>query len=320
MSFNKNNHIKVTDVLNHLMTQLKGGVKFYGPKESLQNKIRTFAINRPGITLSGYFKDFSHERVQLFGRGEFNYLKHLSEQGHKQILIKFLNYRIPCCIFTNNNIPDPLFLKMSRDHGIPVIVTKGLTGQIENIVKEFLQEKLADKKQFHGVMVEVFGIGILIMGQSGVGKSESALELITRGHRLIADDLVIVHKFGGTSLVAQAHELIKYFLEIRGIGIVDIKSLFGVGAVREKKSIDLVVILEEWIKNKNYERLGLKRKNYSILDVKVPLLIIPVKPGRNIPVIIETIAKNIRLEHMGINTPLILNSKILHILKGKGNE
>lgn len=303
-----------------LRRKFKTGVRVAAGEAGLKNKIKTFALNRPGITLSGFFKDFSYARVQLFGRGEFNYLKHLSPGDMKPILRKFFSFRIPCCFFTNDNVPDPFFLRLCNEKRIPLIITRPYTDQMENILKEYLQEKLALKQQFHGVMVEVFGIGILILGKSGVGKSESALELVTRGHRLIADDTVIINKVGESSLVAEGHELIKYYLEIRGIGIVDIKSLFGVGAVREKKTIELVVILEEWKKHKDYERLGLTRNTYPILDVPVPLLVIPVKPGRNIPVIIETIAKNMRLEHMGEHTPSILNTKLLNIMRGKRDE
>ncbi|MDD5065939.1 MAG: HPr(Ser) kinase/phosphatase [bacterium] len=320
MKSNSQNYILVEDLLEYLKTKLKTGVRLVSGGRGLKNKIRTFALNRPGITLSGFFNDFSNERVQLFGRGEFNYLLDMKPARLKEILDKFFRYKVPCCIFTNDNNPGPEFLEYSNKKCIPVIITRLFTDETENILKDYLQERLAQKKQLHGVMVEVFGIGILILGKSGVGKSESALELVTRGHRLIADDTVIINKIGGSSLIAEGHELIKYYLEIRGIGIVDIKSLFGVGAVREKKTVDLVVILEDWKKHKNYERIGLTRETYNVFGMNVPLLVIPVKPGRNIPVIIETVAKNMRLEQMGEHTASILNTKLLNMMKENVNE
>ena len=298
------------------MLNLKKLITLNG-KKGLKNKLKTFDLNRPGITLAGYFRDFAFDRIQLFGRGEYDYLIHLQKDKRRTILKKFCSYDIPCCIFALNNQPDEIFIKQAEQFNIPLLSVNLPTHEIAGILHDILEKRFSPQQQFHGVMIEVFGMGVLILGKSGVGKSECALELITKGHRLIADDLVYVNKIGGSTLIAQGSDLIKHHIEIQGIGIIDIQSLFGSGSVGEGENVDIVVLLEEWGKDKKYERIGIDERFYEILGVKVPFLVIPVKPGRNVAVIIEAAVRNKRLREMGIVSSLILDNKVKNLMKSE---
>lgn len=288
----------------NLILKLKAG------KEGISNRVSNSLINRPGITLSGYFKDFAYNRIQIFGKGESGYLKECEHKKMDGILKKFFSYRIPCCIFSYNQTPDNRFCELAEEHKVPILVCRLSTGKIIELLSDLLLKYLAPKKTFHGVLIEVLGTGILILGKSGVGKSECALELISKGHRLIADDVILVRKVEASVLLGSGVSFVQHYMEIRGLGIIDVKSLFGAGSVREVKRIDMVVMLEEWNPKKEYDRLGIEEKYYEILGVKVPLLTIPVKPGRNIPVIIETAVKNERLKKMGLNAPSELDKRL----------
>ncbi len=315
MNSNNKNKFLVKGLLAILKQGYNMNIQVVSGKKGLKNKLKTFDLNRPGITLAGYFKNFAFDRIQLFGRGEYDYLINLEKDKRRRILKKFCSYDIPCCFFAYTNQPDEIFIKQSEQFNIPLISVNLRTHEIVGILHDILEKRFSPQQQFHGVMIEVFGMGVLILGKSGVGKSECALELITKGHRLIADDVVYVKKLGGSSLIAHGSDLIKHHIEIQGIGIIDIQSLFGVGSVRESKTVDIVVLLEEWEKNKKYERIGIDEQFYEILGVKVPLLIIPVKPGRNIAVIIEASVRNKRLREMGIISSLLLNNKVKHLMK-----
>ncbi len=288
----------------NLVLKLKAG------REGISNKVSSSLINRPGITLSGYFKDFAYDRIQIFGKGESGYLKECTYKKINGILKKFFSYRIPCCIFSYNRTPDRQFCELAEEYKVPVMVSRLSTANLIELLSNLLLEHLSPKKTFHGVLIEVLGIGVLILGKSGVGKSEAALELISKGHRLIADDVILVRKVGASILLGSGVSFVQHYMEIRGLGIIDVKSLFGAGSVRESKRIDMVVMLEEWNPKKEYDRLGIEEKYYEILGVKVPLLTIPVKPGRNIPIIIETAAKNERLQKMGLKAPSELDKKL----------
>ncbi|MBN1898360.1 MAG: HPr(Ser) kinase/phosphatase [Spirochaetes bacterium] len=299
--------IKIGEKEHNLKLVLKAGEKGLG------KKVSTPLINRPGITFAGYYSDFAHDRIQILGRGEAGYIKGLDQVKKMAILEKFFSYVMPCCIFSHNQKVDKDFLNLANKRGVPVLICTKPTGDIIDSVTHLLQEYLSPRRTYHGVLLEVFGTGVLILGKSGVGKSECALELITRGHRLIADDVVLIKKLGGSILSGSGLNLVQHYMEIRGLGIIDVKNLFGAGSVRERKRIELVVMLEEWKRRKQYDRLGMENRYYDILDVKIPLLLIPVKPGRNIPIIIETASKNERLKKMGINAPIELDKKLFGI-------
>lgn len=269
-------------------------------------------INRPGLALSGFYDSFAYQRVQLFGRGEFAYLKKLNFEGNIETIKQFFSYGIPCAIFTHSITPDDTFLSIAEHAGCAILQTDLESTEFSSRLLRVFSNLFAPKKTMHGVFVEVYGIGILLTGDSGVGKSETALELVERGHRLVADDIVEIRCVNGNSILGQgANKLISHHMEIRGLGIINISQLYGVGAIREQKEVQLVVKLETWDQNKIYDRLGTDAHTTDILGVKIPLIEIPVKPGRNLPIIIEAAAMNERLKSMGYYSAREFNQNIL---------
>jgi HPr kinase/phosphorylase len=283
-----------------------------GGRKGLGRKISISDLNRPGLALSGFYDSFAYERIQLFGRGEVSYLKKLAAAGETDTLEHLFSYPIPCCIFSHNLSPDRSFFDAAEHAQCPVLQTDLSTTEFHARLMRVLSDIFAPRQSVHGVLVEVYGLGILLLGDSGVGKSETALELIKHGHRLVADDVVDMHCVNGNVLIgAGANKIVGHHMEIRGLGIINITHLFGVGAIRERKEVQLVVMLEEWDSRKNYDRLGTDDKYIEFLGVSIPKLEIPVKPGRNIPVIVETAAMNERLKKMGYNAAREFNQNIL---------
>ncbi len=269
-------------------------------------------LNRPGLALSGFFDSFAFQRVQLFGRGEVAYLNKILSEGKRETVRQFFTYAIPCCIFTHNLEPDQAFVDIAEESGCPVLQTGLESSEFSQRLMRALSNVFAPKVSIHGVLVEVYGLGILILGDSGVGKSETALELIERGHRLVADDVVEIACLNGNSLIGQgANKIIGHHMEIRGLGIINITQLYGVGSIRERKEVQIVAKLEEWDANKLYDRIGTEELTMEILGVNVPKLEIPVKPGRNIPIILETAAMNERLKSMGYFSAKEFNQNVL---------
>ncbi len=269
-------------------------------------------INRPGLALSGFFDSFADQRVQLFGRGEAAYLEKLRNDNNIENLKTLFSYKIPCCVFSNNREPIPEFLELAEEACCPVLQTSLDTTDFSTRLIRVFSNQFAPKKTLHGVLVEVYGVGILLTGHSGVGKSETALELVERGHRLVADDIVEARCVNGNMILGRgANSLISHHMEIRGLGIINIAKLYGVGAIRDQKEIQLVVRLEEWDQNKNYDRLGVDGLYMDILGVKVPAIDIPVRPGRNLPIIIEAASMNERLKNMGYNSATDFNQNVL---------
>jgi len=256
-------------------------------ESTLEKEITNYDINRPGLALAGDYDYFDYDRIQVFGRGEFHYLMKIVEKNELSSIRKFFEYPVTCCVFSNGNEPPDVFKDMAEKVGVPILVSTLPTNLLSTRITKLLADAFAPKTSVHGVLVEVFGVGILIIGKSGVGKSECALELIERGHRLVADDVVDIRSISDTFLIGSGAKLIRHHMEIRGLGIININHLFGVGAIRDKKQIQLVMSLEEWDAKKEYDRLGLTESVYTILGVEVPLLTIPVRPGRNIPILIE---------------------------------
>jgi HPr kinase/phosphorylase len=283
-----------------------------GGRKGLTRKIDIPDMNRPGLALCGFYESFASQRIQLFGRGEVAYLRKLTSEGKLENIKQMFTYSIPCCIFTHNLTPDRDFFEEAENAQCPILQTDLGTAEFSSRIMRILSDIFAPQKSIHGVLVEVYGVGILILGDSGVGKSENALELIERGHRLVADDVVEIRCVNGNILMgAGANKIIGHHMEIRGLGIVNVTHLFGVGAIRDRKQIQLVVVLEEWDSKKSYDRLGIEEKVMEILGVSIPKLEIPVKPGRNIPIIIETAAMNERLKKMGYNSAREFNRNIL---------
>jgi len=258
-------------------------------------------VNRPALQLTGYFDHFDSERVQIIGYVEDTYLETLSLERKKEIYKELLAYGIPCLIFTSNIMPDDELLAQANATQTPVLSTTKKTSPFQAEVIRWLNVQLAPCISIHGVLVDVYGVGVLIRGESGIGKSELALELIKRGHRLVTDDAVEIRKVSDDTLVGSAPEITKHLLELRGVGIVDIKSLFGVQSVKETQNIDLVMTLEDWEKGKEYDRLGLDEEYTEFLGNKVQCHTIPIRPGRNLAVIVEATAINHRQKQMGYN-------------------
>lgn len=287
-------------------------LKCIAGRRGLPRTIEVPDINRPGLALSGFFESFAYQRVQLFGRGEAAYLTKLCSEGKQDTIRQFFEYKVPCCVFSMDRQPDEGFLQLAEDACCPILQTSIESTDFSSRLIRVFSNIFASKKTLHGVLVEVYGVGILLTGHSGVGKSETALELIERGHRLVADDIVEVRCVNGNMVLGSgANLLISHHMEIRGLGIINISQLYGVGAIRDQKEIQLVVNLEEWDQNKVYDRLGLDQKYMDILGVKVPLLDIPVRPGRNLPIIIEAAAMNDRLQKMGYNSSREFNQNVL---------
>ncbi|MBQ0167261.1 MAG: HPr kinase/phosphorylase [Treponema sp.] len=269
-------------------------------------------LNRPGLALSGFFDSFAYQRVQEFGRGEVAYINKLIQEDKSECIKEIFTYHIPCCVFTHGLPVPPVFRDIAEEAGCAVLSTTLESTEFSTRILRVFSNIFAPKKTMHGVLVEVFGVGIILIGDSGVGKSETALELIERGHRLVADDIVELRCVNGNTVLGQgANKMISHHMEIRGLGIINIEQLYGVGAIREQKEVQLVVKLEEWDTNKVYDRLGTKQNTMELLGVKVPLLEIPVKPGRNVPIIVETAAMNERLKSMGYHSAREFNQNVL---------
>lgn len=258
-------------------------------------------INRPSLQLAGYFEHFASERVQIIGYVEYTYLKSLDWDVKVRNYERFMSSEIPCVIYASRTEPDEDMLEMARKYKKPILASARMTTSLMAEVIRWLGVELAPTISIHGVLVDVYGEGILIMGESGIGKSEAALELIKRGHRLITDDVVEIHKVSDDTLVGTSPEITRHFIELRGIGIIDVKTLYGVESVKETQGIDLVIKLEEWDKDKEYDRLGLNEEYVEFLGNKVMCHSIPIRPGRNLAVIVESAAVNHRQKKMGYN-------------------
>ena len=277
----------------------------------LDNEIIGYEVNRPGMALFRYFKDFAFERIQIFGNGEGNYVMTLAEEKKFDIFEELFKYKMPICIFTYNLIPPESFLEIAKKNNACVVISELKTADMVRNIENLVEEEFTESFTIHGGLVEVFGVGVLILGKSGVGKSEATLELISKGHRLISDDTVEFKKLNDGRIIGRKNEFIKHNMEVRGIGVVDISRLSGMSAIRDKKRLDLVIELESWNDDEQYDRMGLEEKTYNILDTEIPYLKIPVRAGRNICILIETAAKNLRLKEMGYNSAKELNKNLI---------
>lgn len=267
-------------------------------------------VSRPGLQLTGFFDHFEPMRLQIMGNVEFSFLNKLGTKQQGETFDRLFSYKIPALLIARNIQPDPVCVEMAQKHNITVLRTNDATSTIISGIITYLRAELAPRITRHGVLVEVYGEGILLLGESGIGKSEAAVELLKRGHRLIADDAVEIRKVSGNKLIGTAPELIRNYIELRGIGIVNVAKLFGMGAVREENEIDLVVNIVPWNTQKVYDRLGLEDQHMDLLDVQVPMNTIPITPGRNLAVILEVAAMNNRQRKMGYNPALEFTQQI----------
>ncbi len=287
-------------------------LKCISGRKGLARVINLPNLNRPGLALTGFYEAFAYSRVQVFGRGETAYLYKLVKDGFLDGIHKLFSYELPCCVFTHNQFPPEEVTAIADAAGCAILQTSLDTTDFTMRLMRVFSDVFALKKTIHGVLVEVYGVGIVLTGDSGVGKSETALELIERGHRLVADDIIEIRCVNGNTVLGQgANKMISHHMEIRGLGIINVSQLYGVGAIREQKEIQLVVKLEEWDNNKVYDRLGTETHTQEILGVKIPMIEIPVRPGRNLPIIIETAAMNERLKAMGYYSAKEFNQNVL---------
>lgn len=277
-------------------------------------------INRPALQLAGYFEHFEATRLQIIGFVEYTYMEGLSLERKEEVYEKLLSCPIPCIVFCRELHPDETFLAKAIEKGVPILMTKKATSAFTAEIIRWMNVKLAPCISVHGVLVDVYGEGVLITGESGIGKSEAALELIKRGHRLVTDDVVEIRKVSEETLIGTAPDITKHFIELRGIGIIDVKMLFGVSSVKETQSIDLVIHLEDWDKDKEYDRLGLQEEYTEYLGNKVICHNIPIRPGRNLAVICESAAVNHRQKKMGYNAAQELYARVQNSLTRGRNQ
>ncbi|MDP4110135.1 MAG: HPr(Ser) kinase/phosphatase [Bacillota bacterium] len=283
----------------------------YGPEGFENLKISHDDINRPGLQLAGFFEDFDPDRIQIMGMVETLFVRSFESGERSACFERLFSKKVPAVIYTRSIEVFPECIEMARKYNVAVLRTNEYTSDFMGDLIGKLRVALAPRITRHGVLVEVYGEGILILGDSGVGKSETAIELVKRGHRLIADDAVEIKKVSDHTLVGTAPEIIRHFIELRGIGVIDVRRIFGMGSVKPTERIDLVINLEPWQEGKHYDRLGLENQYTNILDLNIPSLTVPVKPGRNLAVIIEVAAMNNRNKKFGYNAAQELSERVL---------
>jgi len=277
-------------------------------------------INRPGMQFCNFYEYFAYERPQVIGKVEMTYLETLMPDKRLAVLEKYMSYPLPCIVVCwGMRVPKEM-LEIATRQNIPVLRSREQTTRFTFLAINFLNRELAPHVTRHGVLVDVHGVGILITGESGVGKSEVALELVRRGHQLCADDVVDICRVAENRLVGECPEMVRHFMEIRGIGLIDIRAMYGIGAVIRSKSIDMVIHMEHWDSKKEYDRLGLNEETTTILDVKVPYQVMPVRPGRNLAIIVEVAARNLSLKRMGYSAAKEMDRRLNALIAGAGNN
>jgi HPr kinase/phosphorylase len=268
-------------------------------KQGLSRRINSSRIQKPGLVLAGFAEHLHRERLQIFGNTEMTFLATLPEERRSEVLRQFFGHDVAALAVTKGQEIPGEMVQIADQHGVPLLRTAHLSSTFIENVQSYLEEALTANTSMHGVLLEIFGVGILLLGKSGIGKSEIALDLVMRGHRLVADDIVDVKRRTSETVYGASSEIIKHHMEIRGLGIINIKDLFGVAAIRERKKIEIVLELVEWDPSVEYDRLGIEEKRFRILDVEIPMLVVPVRPGRNMTTIVEVAARNHLLKLQG---------------------
>lgn len=292
------------------------------PSTRTEWDIRTTDLNRPGMQFCGFYEYFAFERPQVIGKVEMTYLESLPQPERQAMLKRYFSYDLPCVIICRGMVAPEELLQEAAARDIAVYQTSMVTTRFFFTAINFLNGQLAPRITRHGVLVDVYGVGVLLTGDSGVGKSEAALELIKRGHQLVADDVVNICRVSDNRLTGECPEMVRHFMEIRGIGVIDIRAMYGISAVATSKTIDMVIHLEKWVEGKEYDRMGLVEETMTILGVKVPQQIMPVRPGRNLAIIIEVAARNHSLRRMGYSAAHELDRRFMEMMNRnrEGNE
>ncbi len=291
------------------------GLETLSPTTHTEMDVTSADLNRPGMQFCGFYEYFAYERPQVIGKVEMTYLESLEAEKRRAVLETYMSYNLPCIIICWGMIPPPELIAIAGARDIPVFQSNLKTTKLSFQAIMYLNRCLAPHVTRHGVLVDVYGIGVLLTGDSGVGKSEAALELVKRGHQLVADDVVDICRVADDRLTGEAPETIRHFMEIRGIGIIDIRAMYGVGSVVINKSIDLVIHLEKWDSSKEYDRLGLDEETVTILGVKVPTQLLPVRPGRNLAIIIEVAARNLSLKRLGYSAAHEMDRRLNEMIR-----
>ncbi len=306
---NRKRFVPVSRLLAHVTHNLD--FEMLAGFQGTERPVFTWDVNRPGLALSGYLDYFANDRVQILGNTEIHFMERLTAYELAARLANMFAFEVPAFVLSRNLTPQPVFLDLCNRNGVPVLRTAMSTDEVISRIILYLTQEFAPETVLHGTAVDVYGVGCLIVGKPGIGKSESALELVERGHRLIADDLVELKRRREDYLYAKTNDIVKHHMEIRGLGIIDIRAVFGVGSVRTFKRMGLVVEIEEWDESVSYDRTGLNAQHVDILGVRIPYLRIPVRPGRNISIIIEVAALNQRLKELGTDSVQELNTTIM---------
>ena len=294
--------------------------KIYEPASLDSVMVTCTDVNRPGLQMVGFFDYFDSSRIQIMGKVEFTYLEQFHSDERKVRLEQFISHKMPALIVTRGLQIFPEMIELAEQYNVPLLRSESSTSAFMSALIAYLNVQLAPRRTRHGVLVEVYGEGILILGESGVGKSETAIELVKRGHRLVADDAVEIKRVSDKTLVGSAPEIIRHFVELRGIGIIHVKEIFGIGAVKGTENVDMIIHLEPWEEGKQYDRLGMVDEYTNIMGINVPSLTIPVKLGRNLAVIVEVAAMNNRQKRMGYNAAVELNNRLMNQMESQLNN
>jgi HPr kinase/phosphorylase len=290
------------------------GIKLLTDSTDLSRKIYEQNLHRPGLALAGFVDLFPYKRVQLLGNTELKYLNNLSNAHQKIALSKIFKFEIPCIILSNNNEPTPVLKELAKEFNIPLLSSHYTTTKLIYLVSDFLDDQFAERITIHGSFADVYGVGMLFTGKSGIGKSEVVLDLVERGHRLVADDVIILTKKGEGILMGAGTNVVKHFMEIRGLGIIDVERVFGIRAIRYQKRLEIVVELEFWKDDGEYTRTGLIEQNVNISGIDILYIKLPISPGKNITVISEVIALNYLLKHYGHDAAKIFQDRLKTLL------
>lgn len=293
--------------------------KLYETKDIESVMVSSADVNRPGLQMVGFFDYFDSGRIQIMGKVEFTYLDQFRSEERAEKIERLMSQRIPALIITRGLQIFPEMTELAEKYNVPLLRSESGTSAFMSALIAYLNVQLAPRRTRHGVLVEVYGEGILILGESGVGKSETAIELVKRGHRLVADDAVEIKRVSDKTLVGSSPEIIRHFVELRGIGIIDVKEIFGIGAVKDTENIDMIIHLEPWEEGKQYDRLGMVDEYTNIMGINVPSLTIPVKLGRNLAVIVEVASMNNRQKRMGYNAAVELNNRLMSHMESQLN-
>jgi len=297
-----------------------GKLELLSHNPDTERKITDQNLHRPGLALAGFVDLFSYNRVQVFGNTEVRYLKKLSSEKQEKAIKTLFQFNIPCVVITDKNKPLPILLKHAEEKRVPVFGSPYSTTKLIYLLSDFLDDQFSERITIHGSFVDVYGVGICFVGKSGVGKSEVALDLIERGHRLVADDVIILTKKGEGILIGSGTELAKHYMEIRGLGIIDIERIFGIRAIRYQKRLEILVELEIWNEKSHYTRTGLEEMTFLVSGIEIPYIKLPILPGKNITVISEVIALNYLLRHYGYNAAEVFKKRLSERISDKNSE